>query len=85
MPTLSHISPASIRKVELLLKDCNRVFTVENHFKIGGLGDIITDTFGIKVKRIGLDRKFITEYGTYDELRSIAGLSRDQILEKINE
>jgi len=85
VPTLSHVSPTSVQKVKSVLKGCNKIFTVENHFKIGGLGDIITDIFDIKAKRIGLDRKFITAYGSYDELRSSAGLNRSQIIEKINE
>ena len=85
VPTLSHVSSDSIDEVNSLLQNCNKIFTVENHFKIGGLGDIICDTFDVKVKRIGLDRKFITEYGSYDDLRTSAGLNRDQILKKINE
>ena len=85
VPTLSHISEASIQKANILIKDSNQIFTVENHFKIGGLGDIISETFDKKVKRIGLERKFITSYGSYEELRHSAGLSRDQILERINE
>ena len=81
--TLSHISENSIKIVKNLIAD-SEVFSVENNFKIGGLGDLIADTFNIKVKRIGLDRKFITDYGSYDDLRVTANMSRQKILEIIN-
>ena len=80
--TLSNISDNSkILINDLIQEDC--VYSVENHFKIGGLGDLISDTFDFNVKRIGLDRKFLTEYGTYEDLRSIAGLDRETILKRI--
>jgi transketolase C-terminal domain/subunit len=61
----------------------SRLISVENHFKNGGLGDLISETFTRAVHRIGLSREFITEYGSYEELREVAGMSTDQILQKI--
>jgi transketolase C-terminal domain/subunit len=66
-----------------MIKDSDVLYTVENHLKNGGLGDLISETFEKPVRRIGLDRKFITSYGSYDDLRKIAGLDKTSILEKI--
>ena len=82
--TLSTISENSKNKIKKVIGDSN-VYSVENHFKIGGLGDLISDTFDFNVKRIGLDRKFITSYGTYDELRTNANLDKENILEILSE
>ena len=82
--TLSSISENSKNTVRNLIGD-SIVYSVENHFKIGGLGDLISDTFNYKVKRIGLDRKFLTDYGTYDELKDTTELNRDKILETLSE
>tara|TARA_Y100000310_G_C20525696_1_gene735903 strand:- start:51 stop:917 length:867 start_codon:yes stop_codon:yes gene_type:complete len=81
--TLSHISAKSIQSVQYMIKDSDILYTVENHFKNGGLGDLISETFEKPVRRIGLDRKFITSYGSYDDLRKTAGLDKTSILEKI--
>jgi len=83
--TLSHISDESIQNVNRIIEKSKYLYAVENHFTIGGLGDIIAEIFQKKVKRVGLDRKFITSYGSYDDLRSQAGMQRDQILKRINE
>ena len=58
----------------------SHIYSVENHFKIGGLGDLISDTFNVKVNKIGLDRKFITSYGSYDDLRKTAKMDKENIL-----
>ena len=82
--TLSNISKNSKILIEDLVGDSS-VYSVENHFKIGGLGDLISDTFNFNVERIGLDRKFITEYGNYDELRKIVDMDKDKILGELDE
>ncbi len=61
------------------------LYSVENHFKIGGLGDLVSDVFNLPVKRIGLDRKFLTNYGLYDDLREESGMDRKSILRQLNE
>tara|TARA_Y100000592_G_scaffold101154_1_gene186115 strand:- start:10279 stop:11145 length:867 start_codon:yes stop_codon:yes gene_type:complete len=82
--TLSHISENSKSLIKNLIKNCE-VYSVENHFKIGGLGDLISETFDVKVNKIGLDTKFITNYGSYDDLREEASMDKQSILRKINE
>mgnify|MGYP003388421008 FL=1 len=83
VPTLSHISKQSIQDVTNIIKDCDTLYTVENHFKIGGLGDLISQTFDKNIKHIGIDRKFLTSYGSYDDLRKEAGLDKKSILLKL--
>ena len=39
----------------------------------------------LKLKKIGLDRKFLTGYGSYDDLRKEASIDRESILRAINE
>jgi len=78
--TLSHITDKSINFVKNIIKDCNMLYTIENHFKIGGLGDLISETFKKPVKRLGIDRKFITNYGSYEDLRLECGLDKESIL-----
>jgi len=82
--TLSDISENSKNIIQNLI-GCSSVYSVENHSKVGGLGDLISDIFNYKVKRIGLDRKFLTDYGTYDELKNTAELNRNKILEILSE
>jgi transketolase len=81
--TLSHINSESKKYVGKLLRESKKVYSVENHFTIGGLGDLISDTYKISVDRIGLDRKFLTNYGSYNQLRRDAGMDRDNILRRL--
>jgi len=82
--TLSHINSKSKKYVGKLLRESKKVYSVENHFTIGGLGDLISDTYKISVDRIGLDRKFLTNYGSYNQLRRDAGMDRDSILRRLS-
>ena len=81
--TLHDISKDSVERVCSLFNKQSMLFSVENHFKIGGLGDLVSDTFNIHVRRIGLDRKFLTNYGHYDDLRKESGMDRWSILNKL--
>lgn len=83
VPTLSHIIDKNVEFIKSILKKDSTIYTVENHFKSGGLGDLISETFNVSVNRIGIDRKFLTSYGSYEDLREEAGLSKQQILEKL--
>lgn len=83
LSTLSHISLESIEEITKLIENSDKLYTVENHFTVGGLGDLITETFNRNVTRIGLRREFITEYGSYEDLRFAAGMDKNSILEKL--
>ena len=68
----------------LMLFNTNTIiYTVENHLLNGGLGDLISENLGMPVNRIGLKRNFITEYGSYEDLRKIAKIDTKSILQKL--
>ena len=75
----------SIEMLNKLFTNQSKLYSVENHFKIGGLGDLVSDIFSLPVKRIGLDRKFLTNYGSYDDLRKESNMDRESILRQLHE
>lgn len=81
--TLSHITDQSKLEIASLLNKDSKVYSVESTLKTGGLGDFISNVFNVYVNRIGLETKFLTEYGTYDELRHDAGINKEQILNQL--
>ena len=82
--TLHDISKNSVEKVYSMFPGQNPLlFSVENHFKVGGLGDLISDTFNLPVRRIGLDRNFLTGYGSYDDLRKQGNIDKFSIYQKL--
>ena len=81
--TLSNISTESINEISKVFNSESKIFSVENHFITGGLGDLISSTFNVAVTRIGIQNKFITEYGTYDDLRHASGMDTNTILNKL--
>ena len=83
--TLHGMSNNSIEMLSELFKNQPKLYSVENHFKIGGLGDLVSDIFSLPVKRIGLDRKFLTNYGSYDDLRKESNMDRESILRQLND
>ena len=83
--TLHGMSNNSIEMLSGLFKNQPKLYSVENHFKIGGLGDLVSDIFSLPVKRIGLDRKFLTNYGTYNDLRKESNMDRESILRQLND
>ena len=83
--TLHEISKDSIERLSMLFSNQPTLYSVENHSKVGGLGDLISDIFNLPVNKIGLNRKFITSYGSYEDLREESNMSRNDILGLINE
>ena len=83
--TLHSVSKSSIEMLNKLFTNQSKLYSVENHFKIGGLGDLVSDIFSLPVKRIGLDRKFLTNYGSYDDLRKESNMDRESILRQLHE
>jgi transketolase len=82
--TLHEISKNSIEKIySMFSTEDTFLFSVENHFKVGGLGDLISDTFNLPVTRIGLDRNFLTDYGSYDDLRKQGNIDKLSIYQKL--
>lgn len=65
------------------------VLTIEEHNIIGGLADEVARTLedmeGVRLSRLGVNDRFITDYGTYDEICKSIGLTPEGIISKINE
>jgi len=84
VPTLSSITKESHLNISKIIKNAKKIYSVENHFTIGGLGDFISDKFNVAVKRIGLERKFLTNYGNFSNLRNDAGMDKQSIIQKLS-
>ena len=84
VPTLSSINKESYLEISKVIENAKKVYSVENHFTIGGLGDFVSETFNVVVNRIGLERKFLTNYGNFSNLRRDAGMDRQSIIQKLS-
>jgi transketolase len=65
-----------------------KVVTIEEHSVVGGVGDeialICSDVF-FKQRRVGIQDKFLTNYGSYDEHCVANGLTKEGILKAAHE
>ena len=84
IPTLSSINKESYLEISKVIENAKKIYSVENHFTIGGLGDFVSETFNVVVNRIGLERKFLTNYGNFSNLRRDAGMDRQSIIQKLS-
>ena len=84
VPTLSSITKESYLEIFKVIENAKKIYSVENHFTIGGLGDFVSETFNVVVNRIGLERKFLTNYGNFSNLRRDAGMDRQSIIQKLS-
>lgn len=86
-PTLSLISDESINIIEHIIKRSRTVLTVEENSVVGGLGDFIFDIINDReiamprnFKKIGIPKKFLTNYGTAEQHRVSLGLTSESII-----
>ena len=84
VPTLSSVTKESYLEVSKVIEKAKQIYSVENHFTIGGLGDFISETFNVAVQRIGLERKFLTNYGNFSNLRKDARMDKESIIKKLS-
>ena len=84
VPTLSSINKESYLEISKVIENAKKIYSVENHFTIGGLGDFVSEKFNVVVNRIGLERKFLTNYGNFSNLRRDAGMDRQSIIQKLS-
>jgi transketolase len=70
-------------------KKTGKVLTVEEHSIIGGLGDEVSRTIetikDVELQRIGINDKFVRDYGNYEEVCEKLGLTAEAINKKIEE
>ena len=88
---LTTIKPLSKNAKETIIKSVEKtkaVVTIEEHSVIGGLGDeisMICSDVLFKQRRVGIQDKFLTNYGSYDEHCAANGLTKEGILKAIHE
>lgn len=85
-PTITPFSQHAKDYLQELILHYPTLITVEDHSVIGGLGDITADMLqGIShtAYRIGLEKGFLTNYGSRQDLRRDARLSPEMIIERI--
>lgn len=77
---------------ELILesvKKTRRVLVIEEHSEVGGLGDdvlrLVQNISNTHFASLAIPSKFITEYGTYEELCANIGLNVKGIVEKVRQ
>lgn len=79
--------------VENIKRECtiqNKIFSIEEHSIIGGIGSSIADAIamnglGAKLVKIGIDDKFAEGYGTYSEIKKMNSLDAESIYRTIKE
>ena len=93
IPTVAHYDMRFLKPIdELILKEVaekyNRIITVENGVKTGGLGTAVIEWmndngYHPKIIRLGLPDTQFVEHGTVEELQHIVGLDKEAIIKAI--
>ena len=84
------IKPLDVENIKQECTTQNKIFSLEEHSVIGGIGSSIADviaTYGINAKlvKIGINDKFAEGYGTYSEIKKMNSLDAQSIYEIIKE
>ena len=93
IPTVAHYDMRFLKPIdESILKEVaekyNRIITVENGVKTGGLGTAVIEWmndngYHPKIIRLGLPDTQFVEHGTVEELQHIVGLDKEAIIKAI--
>jgi transketolase len=89
-PTIEPLSKNSQKQICQILKDHKLSITIEENSTIGSFGDKIFDLSSandipVLIKKIGIPRKFCTNYGTAEQHRNDLGLNYKNIQKIIKE
>lgn len=82
------IKPIDKEGILLAADETKAILTVEEHTIYGGLGSAVAEvlsedsTAPIQFKRLGLRGEFPRGYGTYDEMKEMNGLSKNDIVKE---
>ncbi len=82
------IKPLDVKNIKEECEKQTKVFSLEEHNVIGGLGSsiadvIATNAINAKLIKIGLNDTFANGYGTYSEIKMMNGLDAKNIYEMI--
>ena len=86
---LHTIKPIDIALIIKAASETGGIITVENHSIIGGLGSAVAETLlekcggNIAFKRLGINDKYCSDYGSYDELKECYGLDWKAIVNSV--
>ena len=93
IPTVAHYDMRFLKPIdETILKEVaekyNRIVTVENGVKTGGLGTAVVEWmndhgYHPEIIRLGLPDTQFVEHGTVEELQHIVGLDKEAIIKAI--
>jgi transketolase len=88
LTTIKPISTASQKMIQESLRKTGKLLTIEEHSIIGGIADavgLVANNVPFVGKRVGIQDKFLTNYGTYEEHCKMNGLTREGIIDAIHE
>ena len=82
------IRPLDIKLIRASAEKTGKVVVIEEHMRSGGLGDdvlrAIYDIPNLKFHSASIPDKFVTSYGTYEELLENAGLTTESLLASVD-
>ena len=82
------IRPLDVELIEGSVKKTKRVVVIEEHMRSGGLGDdVLREIYGIphlKFHSISIPDKFVTGYGTYEQLCDSIGLTAEAVISAVS-
>lgn len=82
------IRPLDVELIRRSVEKTKKVVIIEEHMTTGGLGDdVLRTTYdipGLKFKSISIQDKFVTGYGSYEELTESCGLTSSAIIQTVN-
>lgn len=86
--SLPTVKPLNARNILNLFKNKNRVYVLEEHSKIGGLGsaisELVTDLgLPYRVVRLGTEDRFLHVTGSREYLLGLYGLTADKIVARV--
>ena len=82
--TLTNLNESSIVDLKAAVENKN-IFVVEENNIIGGAGDMIEDLINKKVTKFGLPNKIIDKYGSYNEISTYLGYTKEKLIKLIYE
>lgn len=84
------IKPIDVLSLKDAVKDTGRMFTLEEHNIIGGLGGAVAEVLGelgmpVRFHRFGINDRFTKEVGNQEYLRGVNALSSQKIVSYIHQ
>jgi transketolase len=88
LTTIKPISAASQKIIADSIGKSGRLVTIEEHTILGGVADevaYIAKDIEFRHRRLGIEDKFLTNYGTYEEHCIANGLTKEGVIKAVHE